>query len=187
MDCPKVLNNLVAYLDGALDENSSSQIKEHLTSCHDCNKEVQRLEKTWALLDNYPELELKAGMVNQTMAKIKTLAQEKPAWIPRPWAWEKIAGLATAAVLLIALSLIWINHTPKTSIDPGLHIAETQEVKELKVLLDYYTDFLEDLEEASENYYDIKHKNGLEELPSFFISEEPFNSFILPEDKNIKI
>lgn len=186
MDCPKVFNNLVAYLDGALDKTSSSQIKGHLASCHACKQEAQLLAKTWDLLDNYPALDLKPQVLNQTKAKVEELVREKTAGHSRPWTWKKIAGLATAAALLIGLGLAWFTDTFRPSTDPVIQIAQTQEVKELKVLLDCYTEFLEDLEEISEDYYDIQEKNGLEELPTFSISEGSANSSVLPKDKNIR-
>ena len=55
MNCSDFLKELTDYLDGVLDENTKSELDEHLAWCHDCFVICNTTQKT---IEIYRESEL---------------------------------------------------------------------------------------------------------------------------------
>jgi anti-sigma factor RsiW len=55
VNCSDFLKELTDYLDGALDENTKSELDEHLAWCHDCFVICNTTQKT---IEIYRESEL---------------------------------------------------------------------------------------------------------------------------------
>lgn len=177
MDCKTVLKNIVAYLDGELDKDLSARIGRHLESCPACNKEARLLFKAWNLLDEFPELAPREKIIRGVKERLKGIDREKKVLLPVNWGWQKIAGLATAAVLIIVFGVCLVTDVfqpAEPPAQPDIKITGTEEAEELKVRLDYYAEFLNNLEEVDESYYDISVKEDSGKIPSFSFPEETF-------------
>jgi hypothetical protein len=63
--------NLVAFLDGELDDDALGQkLEEKVAQSVSVRREVQALEKTWGMLDWLPRPELPADFASQTVTRI---------------------------------------------------------------------------------------------------------------------
>lgn len=105
-------DNMVAYLDGELDEATARQMEKKLASSQVARHEVDLLSRTWELLDVLPRAEVSEEFTRQTLSM--ALVAEAP---PRlDGAWVKHArrgGILTgwAAGLALAAWLgFWITH-----------------------------------------------------------------------------
>ncbi|MFH0888753.1 MAG: zf-HC2 domain-containing protein [Planctomycetota bacterium] len=105
MKCNKVLESLVAFLDGELDNDLNAQISQHLESCSACNKESRLLSETWSILDKFPELEPNEKVIRQIQEKVKAINNNPESFRDWRWSWVRIAVLSTAAVLIMTLGL----------------------------------------------------------------------------------
>lgn len=172
MDCNIVLKNLVAYLDSELDAETQNAIRQHLANCPNCNQEVHAFDRTWALLDKYPELTPQPQAIGQIKDRIQTLTTVKPVSFRR-WSWQKIAGLAVAAGLIIGLGLYLVTDTFKPDTGPTVPTVVNAPIENHTAeagLLDYYKGVLAAFEET-------KEENGwntetLKELSPYLFSDE---------------
>jgi hypothetical protein len=62
--------NLVAFLDGEVDETLAQKLEEKVARSVSVRKEVEALEKTWELLDWLPQPEATADFATQTISRI---------------------------------------------------------------------------------------------------------------------
>jgi anti-sigma factor RsiW len=67
--------DLVAYLDGELDEDASRRIEELLRTNPDVREEVQRLERAWDLLGELPKSEADENFTQTTVEIAAVQAQ----------------------------------------------------------------------------------------------------------------
>lgn len=76
--------NLVAYLDGELDDNPSQEIDRILARSEVARHEVEALSRAWEMLDLLPHPKASAEFTQQTMATLKL--EEVPYSISdQPW------------------------------------------------------------------------------------------------------
>ncbi len=101
-----VLNEqLVAYLDGELDDESSRQIEERLTSDSTLREQLGQLERTWDALDELEQIEVDEDFAQTTIEMVAVAAEEerhlddqqRPARLRRRWLFG-IAGLMIACL-----------------------------------------------------------------------------------------
>lgn len=108
---------LVAYLDGELDEQSSQAFEARLTRDPPC-AEAEALKKTWELLDFLPRAEPSTNFTNRTMERLSVPSTGKVAAPnPRRPAWLMPVGWAAAMLLamtggLLAARHLWPATTP---------------------------------------------------------------------------
>jgi hypothetical protein len=62
--------NLVAFLDGEVDDDLASQLEAKVAKSPSVRKEVDALEKTWSMLDWLPRPELPGDFATQTVTRI---------------------------------------------------------------------------------------------------------------------
>lgn len=99
MNCEKAIELMPLYLDQALDNVETKELRLHLLKCKSCKRELIALEEVVSKLQNLPQMDLPEGYHNELMEKIQAqaMAQNIPDKKKRfvPW-----VGLgATAAVL----------------------------------------------------------------------------------------
>ncbi len=96
--------NLVAYLDGELDEETARDIETRLGLDPAMRAEADALQQTWGMLDYLPRPQPPTDFTQRTMER---LALARPAstgiMALRPAARRWLGGLAWAAVILLAL------------------------------------------------------------------------------------
>lgn len=128
--------NLVAYLDGELDENSTRVIDDALATSQVARHEVEMLTRTWEMLDLLPREKASDSFTQTTMQT--ALQAEKPApsiaaedLIPRirqaasVFAWS--AGLLFVAWGGFMLTNRWINN-PADQLIEELPVVENLEL-----------------------------------------------------------
>lgn len=99
---------LVAYLDGELDAAAAREIERRLAREPQVQRELQRLQQAWDLLDRLPQAEVDDKFTRSTVEMIAVAAEEdveRPA-APRAvrWGWaRKIAALAMACAAGFAI------------------------------------------------------------------------------------
>lgn len=64
--------NLVAYLDGELNDDDASRVEETLTEQPPIRQEVEKLTRVWELLDLLPEPKASAKFTERTLSAIQT-------------------------------------------------------------------------------------------------------------------
>ena len=64
--------NLVAYLDGELNDDAASRVEETLTEQPSVREEVEKLTRVWELLDLLPEPKASAKFTQRTLSAIQT-------------------------------------------------------------------------------------------------------------------
>ncbi len=75
---PEVLNEqLVAYLDGELDDEASRRIEERLTSDSTLRDQLSRLERTWDALDELERAEVDEEFTRTTIEMVALVAEEE--------------------------------------------------------------------------------------------------------------
>jgi anti-sigma factor RsiW len=99
---PEEQQNLVAYLDGELDEKQSRHVAELLSRSAAARLELERLQKTWDLLDYLPQPKAPRSFTHQTVQRLQTVRLTQSIRVRRQrW----LGGLSWAAALLAAGSL----------------------------------------------------------------------------------
>jgi anti-sigma factor RsiW len=66
--------NLVAYLDGELNDAEARAIATKLTKSATARREVEALEKTWELLDHLPRPQVSAEFTARTLTEVQQLS-----------------------------------------------------------------------------------------------------------------
>jgi hypothetical protein len=62
--------DLVAFLDGELDDDDSQNLETKISSSVSARREIEALEKTWSMLDWLPRLDAPADFAGQTVSRI---------------------------------------------------------------------------------------------------------------------
>src|SRR5262245_61836252 len=96
------LANLVAFLDGELDEESARQVEAKLSLDPTARAPADALRRTWDLLDYLPRPEPSPQFTNRTIDRVSALRPQATASQAvrrrRPW----LIGLGWAAAVLLA-------------------------------------------------------------------------------------
>lgn len=98
--------NLVAYLDGELDETAASALEAKLNLDPRVRAEANQLKRTWDLLDFLPKAEPSVDFTHRTLERV--IAGSRPVstrlrlparWLPSPLALTWAAAILVAAVV----------------------------------------------------------------------------------------
>lgn len=148
---PEQRENLVAYLDGELDETAAHEIENLLSQSVEVRKEVEELTQAWELLEVLPVAQASDEFTDRTLSTIKAVETEQA---PRRHVWQSrlrstalYGGWAAALLLAAGIGFAVTNRWVKTEAD--------QLVGQLPVIenLDVYTEidsveFLNSLKES---------------------------------------
>jgi anti-sigma factor RsiW len=113
--------DLVAYLDGEMDEESAQAFEARLSREPALRSEADALKKTWELLDYLPRPEPSGGFTHRTLERLAVRETAKMRQGPsRRWAWLAPAGWAAAMLAAMAGGLVAAHHlwpaaTPNTT------------------------------------------------------------------------
>lgn len=138
MGC-KERQDLVAWLDGELDEARSNEVGAHVERCDDCAREVELLRRSYASLEFMGEVEVPEGLAQGVAARMS-------ARMPRTRQRVLMPVFAAAAALLLVVGLAALRlpgrqtdiTTPVPSVlMAGLSAEEREVVENLELLEDY--------------------------------------------------
>ncbi|HXW61416.1 MAG TPA: zf-HC2 domain-containing protein [Candidatus Acidoferrales bacterium] len=133
MNCEKLTQELITYLDGRMHEVERRETEEHLRGCATCRERAEQFRRVWTAMDEVPVIDPSFGFD----ARVRQRVAAEPG---RNWfGWfVPQARLAFSAVLLIALT-VWIAKRP--SGNPGTPGPMTEQdfnaIKDLGVLENY--------------------------------------------------
>lgn len=123
--------NLVAYLDGELNEDDSRSIATILTKSPTARHEIAALEKTWELLDLLTLPPAPEQFSERTVTEIRRLDVEKPSWGMSLGGWGPLVarlGLAAGSAFLFYgigfAAARWAVPDPTTRLVNDLTLAE---------------------------------------------------------------
>ena len=124
--------NLVAYLDGELDEGAAHEVEQVLASSPVARHEVEMLARTWDMLNMLPTQRATSTFSQHTMQKLQQADLKPPPITERPWfrslrrsivlaVW--CVGLAGAVAVGYQLTSAWIPNEMTELVD-NLHAVQ---------------------------------------------------------------
>jgi len=127
--------NLVAYLDGELDEDATQEIERTLARSLEARHEVDMLTRTWELLDTLPKSKASDEFSERTLSSIKVedLNQSEAGWF-QPANWTRrtypvfwCLGLIVAATAAFSVSRYGISNESEQLVEE-LHLIENYNI-----------------------------------------------------------
>jgi hypothetical protein len=114
-DVPSLDEDLVAYLDGELDDPASKRLEERLANDESARERLRALAGSWNLLDHLPRAAMDEAFTRTTVELVvdearKDIAAEQaalPARNRRRWIAAAVAGLAAAMIGFVAVVVAW--------------------------------------------------------------------------------
>jgi len=94
-------DNLVAYLDGELNEQDMQELDEVLVKQPDARANVEQLRQTWDLLDVLPRPAITEEFSAQTLATMQVIRDEEPP-PPSPWPRRGLLAIVWAVALSVS-------------------------------------------------------------------------------------
>ncbi len=95
---PTERGNLVAYLDGELDEVDSRAIATKLTQSVTARREIEMLQKTWELLEHLPRPRASEAFTQRTLTEVDKLSL----------AGDKLMGAASRTLRHVLVMIVGI-------------------------------------------------------------------------------
>ena len=139
LKCKTILMELEAFRADRSTCKLSNEIDSHLKTCSDCQKELDTLKKLDILINNYQVTPVSDGFRARLQEKIAAEEQHAAEHTYRfSINWHKAGILASAAIILIAVS-VWIINP--FGIDDNKTISTSQETEIINNL-----DLFEDIE-----------------------------------------
>jgi len=121
---------LVAYLDGELEPDQSRRIEELLASDAEAQETLQRLDRTWEMLDELERRETGEETVRSTMEMVAAAAEEEVAGLRSSAPARRRRRFALAAGGLLAASLAGFLIVSLFTPDPNRELLEDLPVLE---------------------------------------------------------
>jgi anti-sigma factor RsiW len=125
---------LIAYLDGEMDENTAHAFETRLRRDAALRAEAEVMKKTWELLDYLPRPEPSPQFTHRTLERLTV--QDLQNQSAKAWRWKWLAPIGWAAGLLLAIgaglfgaNLFWPapnSLPPAAPVQTGLSKAETE-------------------------------------------------------------
>ena len=147
MNCERMENRLIAYLDGRASPTERREVEAHLAACVACRTRAEEFRRLWDVLDEVPVEQPSPAFDARLRARLAAVPTRASVWswlVPSP-------RLAFAVSLLLILS-VWISSLPPANppapSTPVNSEAEFKMIRDLPVLEDY--DVLANFEALSE-------------------------------------
>ncbi len=112
MDHTEIRRRLSDYLDNAVSATEKSEIEAHLATCGNCRGALADLKRTIAHMKSLPEVEPPPWLTAKIMARVKDVAE------PRPALWKRLFLPLSVKLPLEAVALVFLCVT-------GYYLART--------------------------------------------------------------
>ncbi|HEV8059735.1 MAG TPA: hypothetical protein VGP68_07670 [Gemmataceae bacterium] len=150
-------DNLVAYLDGELDERTTRALEAKLARDPQARLELEALKRSWNMLDYLPRGEVSSQFTSQTMDRLSTIqpalisstdpelgsAEVSAPKLPRRWptltGWS-LAILMAALVGYFSARSYWLRKHPALPADVDTALVQDLRLFENKRLYDRVDD-----------------------------------------------
>jgi len=123
LDCAAIGEELVAFLDDELDDDTRRPIASHVATCLVCRREVERLTLVRRWVGDLPAVEpsaaFAAGLWDKIAAETTPATPAPNVRVLRPWRWAPPA-LAAAAVVALAFSTLLRTTESPTQAPPAV-------------------------------------------------------------------
>lgn len=138
-------DNLVAYLDGELNEGATNEIEQLLANSAEARAEVERLSTTWNFLDDLAQPKASPGFSEKTLATVKIA--EVQAGNGSRWSVRARRGAVTivwiaALVLSAGIGFMATHHwipNPATTLSDELPLIESLHIYSEVETVDFLT------------------------------------------------
>jgi anti-sigma factor RsiW len=140
MSCEEVRPELVAYLDGELEEELRARVEAHLEGCEACRAERDAYARTLQQVEQSPPPGISPEFRRSFMERFD--AEQKPGWFAgwlRPAA---LLGAAAAAAVMVVV--LWPGEETKPSPDEAVIASHLELFSDFEAIRNL--DVLEDLE-----------------------------------------
>jgi anti-sigma factor RsiW len=107
MNCTRMENKILAYVDGRLKESERLEMEKHLSACGACQLRVNEFRAVASLLDEVPQIEPSAAFDVRVRARVAA-EPVKQGW----WAWFTPSPRVAFAASLLLLATVWIGSRP---------------------------------------------------------------------------
>jgi anti-sigma factor RsiW len=107
MNCTRMENKILAYVDGRLKESERLEMEKHLSACGACQLRVNEFRAVTSLLDEVPQIEPSAAFDVRVRARVAA-EPVKQGW----WAWFTPSPRVAFAASLLLLATVWIGSRP---------------------------------------------------------------------------
>ncbi|MGB8474074.1 MAG: zf-HC2 domain-containing protein [Candidatus Acidiferrum sp.] len=138
MNCTRMENKIVAYLDGRLKENEQLEVEKHLVGCAACQLRVNEFRAVTSLLEELPQIEPSAAFDIRVRARVAA-EPVKNGW----WAGVLPSPRVALAASMLVLATVWVASRPRAtdySLTPAEEAQINQNLPELENL-DVISDF----------------------------------------------
>ena len=141
MNCARMDERLIPYLDGKLAAGERREMEAHLAACAACRRRADEFRAVTGLLDELPVVEPSPAFDVRVRARVAA-APPRQGW----WAWLTPSPRVAFAATLLLMLTVWTASRPPES-DPYNHgqngpvLTSTDQdfgmIKDLPVLEDY--------------------------------------------------
>jgi anti-sigma factor RsiW len=132
--------DLVAYLDGELDEKSARAWEVRLNTDPSARAEAEALQRSWELLDYLPRPEPSVAFTSRTLERLAVM-RPQPASHGFPWRpWALGMGWAAAALLAAAGGFAGVKSLPRQTRTPVEQeiVHDEDLIKDLRILENFH-------------------------------------------------
>ena len=116
MNCEKVRDRFSSFLEKELPPFEESRVREHLSSCPECQKELEQFEKTMRWLHSVGDVEVPDGFLPELYKKMEERKGRGPEVKKAGWKGLSLPGsfklpvqaVAMVAIVFLVLYLTWM-------------------------------------------------------------------------------
>ncbi len=125
MSCEWNRELLTGWLDGELTSDERAEVEKHLPACKSCRRELEELRDLVGAVKSLPEHPAPASISEGVRKEISGSAGggKVHSFPRRKWSWIESA-LSAAAVLFVAVNVVYISSLPRESVEPSTETAD---------------------------------------------------------------
>jgi predicted anti-sigma-YlaC factor YlaD len=131
MNCEKISNALIAYLDGRASGQERREVEAHLKLCAVCQERAEEFRRLWHVMEEAPAVEPTLGFDARLGQRLAAEPQRKT------WSWLVPAPRLSFAVALLAILTVWVAARQPVVEPNGGSEAQFRMIKDLGVLENY--------------------------------------------------